>query len=86
MAQSKLQLVKNPSGKGVALAVNRKGVQVGVLPHSPKPSPQIRLIPATKVSYLVIFIISLTYYFSFPFFNFYTYLIHFLFFTVNKYL
>lgn len=50
MAQSKLQLVKNASGKGVSLAVSKKGVQVGVLPHSPKAGGQIKLIPATKVS------------------------------------
>lgn len=50
MTQSKLQLVKNTSGKGVALAVNKKGVQVGVLPHTQKSVSQIKLIPATKVS------------------------------------
>lgn len=66
--QSKLQLVKNSQGKdGVGLAVNRKGVQVGVMPHSSKQQQQpntIKLIPAAKVitlilSYLKFFIISL---------------------------
>lgn len=36
MSQSKLQLVKNIDNEGVSLAVQRKGVNVGVLQHAPK--------------------------------------------------
>lgn len=47
--QSKLQLVKNPQGReGIGLAVNRKGIQVGVMPHTAKHGA-IKLIPAAKV-------------------------------------
>lgn len=56
LVQSKLQLVKNPHGKeGVGLAVQRKGVQVGVLPHAAKQPNTIKLIPPTKVQNLQYF-------------------------------
>lgn len=38
MTQSKLKLVKNPAGEGVSLAVQRKGVPIGLLHHAPKGS------------------------------------------------
>lgn len=38
MSQSKLQLVKNTSNDGVSLAIQRKGVNIGVLQHQPKQS------------------------------------------------
>lgn len=38
--QSKLKIVKNTDNDGVSLAVQKKGVNVGVLKHSPKQSPQ----------------------------------------------
>ncbi|GJQ67593.1 hypothetical protein Trydic_g8399 [Trypoxylus dichotomus] len=36
MSQSKLQLVKNTSNDGVSLAIQRKGINIGVLHHQPK--------------------------------------------------
>lgn len=50
LVQSKLQLVKNPQGReGIGLAVNRKGIQVGVMPHTAKHGA-IKLIPAAKMA------------------------------------
>lgn len=40
MTQSKLKLVKNTANNGVSLAVQKKGVNIGVLQHSPKAQPQ----------------------------------------------
>lgn len=59
MTQSKLQLVKNSSGKGASVAtVNRKGQQVGVLPHSSKQQPSVKLITPTKVRIFIFLIIT----------------------------
>ncbi|KAK9744164.1 Transcription factor S-II (TFIIS), central domain [Popillia japonica] len=41
MSQSKLQLVKNTSNDGVSLAIQRKGVNIGILHHQPKNQQQI---------------------------------------------
>ncbi|KAI4464945.1 transcription factor s-ii zinc finger domain-containing protein [Holotrichia oblita] len=41
MSQSKLQLVKNTSNDGVSLAIQRKGVNIGILHHQPKHQQQI---------------------------------------------
>lgn len=38
--QSKLKLVKNSNNPGVSLAVQQKGVNIGVMKHAPKNSPQ----------------------------------------------
>jgi len=38
--QSKLKLVKNSHNTGVSLAVQQKGVNIGVMKHAPKNSPQ----------------------------------------------
>ncbi|XP_074031171.1 uncharacterized protein isoform X2 [Leptinotarsa decemlineata] len=41
LTQSRLKLVKNVNNHGVSLAIQKKGVSVGVLAHSPKhPTPQ----------------------------------------------
>lgn len=40
MAQSKLQLIKNASNEGVSLAIQRKGVNIGILHHQPKQQQQ----------------------------------------------
>ncbi|XP_017775816.1 PREDICTED: death-inducer obliterator 1-like [Nicrophorus vespilloides] len=39
--QSKLRLVKNTSNEGVSLAIHKKGVNIGVLQHSPKEPQEI---------------------------------------------
>ncbi|KAH1013913.1 hypothetical protein HUJ04_002834 [Dendroctonus ponderosae] len=40
LSQSKLKLVKNANNEGVSLAVQQKGVNIGVMAHSPKRSSQ----------------------------------------------
>lgn len=40
LTQSKLKLVNNTANNGVSLAVQKKGVNIGVLQHSPKSQPQ----------------------------------------------
>lgn len=55
MTQSKLKLVKNNDNEGVSLAVQKKGINVGVLKHAPKnaphsPSPQPEVSPKPQQS------------------------------------
>lgn len=55
MTQSKLKLVKNNDNEGVSLAVQKKGVSLGVLKHGPKhaspsPSPQPQNSPKQQQS------------------------------------
>ncbi|XP_050307605.1 death-inducer obliterator 1 isoform X2 [Anthonomus grandis grandis] len=40
LTQSKLKLIKNPNNTGVSLAVQQKGVSIGVLKHAPKHPPE----------------------------------------------
>ncbi|XP_076253902.1 protein partner of snf isoform X1 [Rhynchophorus ferrugineus] len=40
LTQSKLKVIKNPNNEGVSLAVQQKGVNIGVLKHLPKHPPQ----------------------------------------------
>ncbi|XP_022913665.2 death-inducer obliterator 1 isoform X1 [Onthophagus taurus] len=51
MMQSKLQLVKNSGNDGVSLSVNKKGVSIGVLEHSPKQEQGLKskLITGVKI-------------------------------------
>ncbi|XP_018574106.1 death-inducer obliterator 1-like isoform X2 [Anoplophora glabripennis] len=55
--QSRLKLVKNTDNEGVSLAVQKKGVSLGILKHSPKP-PQQQLKPPLKATVTGIKIIS----------------------------
>ncbi|KAG5896281.1 hypothetical protein JTB14_033575 [Gonioctena quinquepunctata] len=48
LTQSRLKLVKNPNNHGISLAIQKKGVNVGVLPHSPK-HPQPSTQPKTPL-------------------------------------
>lgn len=42
MTQSKLKLVRNTDSEGVSLAIQNKGVNVGVLKHAPKHALQVK--------------------------------------------
>lgn len=55
LTQSKLKLIKNNDNEGVSLAVQKKGINVGVLKHAPKhssqsPSPQPQHSPQPQQS------------------------------------
>ncbi|XP_066147349.1 death-inducer obliterator 1 isoform X2 [Euwallacea fornicatus] len=45
LTQSKLKLVKNSNNDGVSVAVQQRGVNVGIMAHAPKHSPQSSSTP-----------------------------------------
>ena len=59
MSQSKLQLVKNIENEGVSLAVQRKGVNVGVLQHAPKQHINLPKIPKKVIFMFKFYILHL---------------------------